>query len=325
VGSILAFSPLLVAGVFDDFLDVLHNASYGSQYNRVNRSFFFMGLDAQYRSARWLLFADVLLAAVGTPSTRRLARTWALCLLGVLLYKPLSPVAHGYLSHPATLILAINIALLVGWLSTRTHRFAPLRLLSIVAILVAIGPGIPSKTSAKRSLQALGLLARGNEPVDAPMGCERYISSHDAKSHYKWQDYLGVLDYLRHHVGSKTRVANVLCTFPFPPINGPAGRITALPAAGGIVYLIQVDRGLEHRFVQALEETPDAVVVWAPDESSYSAAFKFDQLTDAVEQLYEREARFGIIEVWRKKPANAIPHPPTQTGSDQVFKMSGRK
>jgi hypothetical protein len=62
-----------------------------------------------------------------------------------------------------------------------------------------------------------------------------------------------------------------------------------------------------------LEETPDAVVVWAPDESSYSAAFKFDQLTDVIKQLYEREARFGIIEVWRKKPASAIPHPPTQT------------
>jgi hypothetical protein len=43
------------------------------------------------------------------------------------------------------------------------------------------------------------------------------------------------------------------------------------------------------------------VVVWAPGEIGFDPGFSIDRIEAVVRRLYQPEARFGAIEVWRRR------------------------
>ncbi|MBX6312941.1 MAG: hypothetical protein IRY99_08515 [Isosphaeraceae bacterium] len=311
VAVVLAFSPLLLAGVFDDFLRALRITRYrGGAYNHTTWLTFLVGLSEQWQpwQTRWVLDGVVLLAVFGPPGLRRPARTWALALLGALLYKPISPHPHGYLIQPLMLVRSIDVALLVAWLLATPLATAPMRLAALALVLIAGMPRLPTYCSASRSLAALGPLRRGEDPAAAPLGCAHVLPSGDRPGvHYHWEDYRRLLDYLRHETPPRTRVANFLKILPYPTLNGPSGRLTPFPAAGGNIHLWLVDPGLEGRYAEALERTPDTIVVWDPHEDFIDGFMKCKRVTQAVRRSYQPEIRFGNIEVWRRKPEPEAP------------------
>jgi hypothetical protein len=110
-----------------------------------------------------------------------------------------------------------------------------------------------------------------------------------------------VLSYLKRATGPETLVANVLNRFPYDALNGPTGRLSPFRAESGICWLSWVDLDLDPEFARDLERATDSVVVWEPAQEDIDPKMKLERVIAVIRRLYEPEARFGAIEVWRRK------------------------
>lgn len=90
----LGFLPLVLAGVWPDFLKSLKVVSYGNKYNLVSGQMFLEQFSLQLQPLRVDIvpIGILLLARRSLSETRRAAFPWALAFLGVLLYRPLTPI-----------------------------------------------------------------------------------------------------------------------------------------------------------------------------------------------------------------------------------------
>jgi hypothetical protein len=302
LGLLLAFGPLICAGIFDDFARVLSITHYGGQYNRVTGfRLFLMIYNGQVEICWGTVWLMVLLALLACTPVRRPARTWALALIGVLTYRPMSPVLHLYMWQPLTIVCAIAVAVMAAWVLLTPQLGAIGRLVLLGLLLYHSIPRVPRFASFSRSYQALGPLMQGSDPLDPPLGCKtEYTSLPGRTLVYQWADYRALLDYVRHSLPPDAKVANLFRVLPYPTINGPGGRLTPFPAAGGVIHLALVDPHLEDRFISALAESPDAYVVWVTDVGG------FPRMAETVRRHYRPQARFGNLEVWRKRPREEL-------------------
>jgi hypothetical protein len=171
VSLLIVFSPLIAAGVFDDFIRVLSVARYGGEYNRTDWSSFyrrFKELFLQDWSTKWWTAAVALVAAAGPAALRRPSRTWALALIGAFFYMPISPLPHAYLIQPMRLVLSVALAPLSAWLlavpgMTPSARVAGLALLLYIAV-----PGWPRFCTAQGSLEADRPTGARRDPLAGP-------------------------------------------------------------------------------------------------------------------------------------------------------------
>ncbi len=302
LGLLLGFAPVLLAGIGDDLAASLRIAAYGGPYSQATGSSMRAAFLDPFRTWRtWAVLAGLLgTAAFGPSSLRRSARTWTVAWLGALIYAPLHPVQHAYLAHPRELVGSIALGLPVAWLVTSTRLASPLRLLAILLVLHEAMPTVPRFCLPTASLRSLGPLVRGEEPMIPPPGSGRFFKAgnHD---YYPWDDYCAVLDYIRRTTSPETFVANVLRHVPFPPVNGPTGRPSPFLAESGICWMWLVSENRDEPFAAELERATDSVVVWCPAESRTEPRLRLPRLTSVILRLYRPSARFGRIEVWRRK------------------------
>jgi hypothetical protein len=116
------------------------------------------------------------------------------------------------------------------------------------------------------------------------------------------------LRYVQTTTGPETIVANVLKNPPFPAVNGPTGRRSPFQVESGIAWVWLVNQDLDAEFARELEQAgDDSIVVWAPGETSPIPRLELKPLTRVIRDDYEPEARFGLIEVWRRKPRTSAP------------------
>jgi len=306
VGLVLAFLPLILSDLMGDFLTSLRHVAYGGNYNRNGP------LTAARRLMLELLpFASwcvpalvVLFASRSDVKLQRLARTGLAAYFAVLLYKPLSPIPAPYLDLPLRLLWSLLLALIVG-LVVNLKTLAPTFRLSLVLAALAVGVTTqPHFFDPARSFRALADLRHGGEPTLAPPG----YTHHYRRRPYPWKDYRDVLAYLRAHTSHTTRVANALKHDTAIP--GAVGRLPAF-SAESITWLRLVNPSDETRFVSTLEQANDSVVVWAPSEAKSAEQPSAPSVFAAIERLYDPEARFGLIEVWRRKAT-------TQSGGGRI-------
>ena len=227
---------------------------------------------------------------------RRLARTWLLALAGAILYRPISPMPHAYLTHPLMIAWSINAAV-AAHLILQSSFFAPTTRLAALVLLLGLGATIrPRFCNPKAAIEAVAILRNG-EAAPRPLG---YVTNPSVglAAKYDWGNYRDTLDYLREKLPPTTRVANALKGLP--AVTGPAGRLPAFPAES-VAWLRMVAPEDEERFAKTLEATADSVVVWVPSEVQSDTDFPLPILTEVIERLYEPDARFGPIEVWRRK------------------------
>jgi hypothetical protein len=245
----------------------------------------------------WITLAtSLMLSQVVKPRTRRVSQLWFMALLCVFPYAPISPRPHAYLNHPFILIWSINVAVLVGLLLA-SRTLSPQN--KVVCVLLVIGLGVsgrPQFCNPYQSLEALKSLCRGEDPFFSPAG---YVSKPEIFGFvpYPWDDYHRTLDYLR-KTPPNTRVANALLRFP--AITGPCARLPAFPAES--LAWLQVQDDAQNAFARSLEDCPDSVVVWVPNEET--PHLKITQLASVIRRLYEPGMRFGVIEVWRRKASS---------------------
>lgn len=302
----LGFAPLGLAGLLDDFVRDVAVARYGGAYSKRTVTDIVHTIVRQFGYFKYvtILVASAVLANRSGPVMRRTARTWLVAQLAMFLYMPLAPVSWEYLRQPAELVFSVNLSVVIALVLEVRRLDDELRLVgTLLALAVAVphwphnAVGWDNGKSVKRSIEAIRLLARGQ--VSAEVASSQW--SQYRGSPYPWEDYSRALDHLR-RTTPRTRVASLL----WGAVNGPVGRLPVfpIPTAGGLIWLAMHRPGDEEAFVRALERTPDSVVVWVPEYQD-----SYPQLAGAVRRLYEFEARFGKIEVWRRKRGAAGPPP----------------
>jgi len=304
--SAMAFAPLVLAGIADDLARGLRVASYGGPYNKATpadalRVF----LDQfQYWRLDVPLAVTFLLAAWPKNGWSRMARTWCLAWLGALVYRPLHPVHHVYLIHPVLLVASITWAFPVSLLLSARRVARPVLVLGVVILAYEALPVSPYTCSLPDSFYAFRTLALGKMPARPPWGCSKPFSRSEILElqNPAWGNYCALLGYLRRTTSPRTMIANVLNRYPFEALNGPTGRLSPFMAESGICWMTWVDIDLDPEFAEALQRADDSVAVWLPDRTAYEPWMRYEKVHAVIRKYYEPAARFGEVEVWRRKP-----------------------
>ena len=306
VAMALAFAPLVGAGVWGDFLREIRRGGYGRRGTSASLGNIARGIVAQ---ALTVPVAAVLIGlAVGSAAPfprnepKRWARAWLVAMGAALVYKGVHPLPHDYLIMPMALTRALASAMVVG-LILEARGLPSVARLAGVALMLAMslpGPRIPRFCDPSASVRAIPALARGEEPRERPPG---YVQppGREVPAHYTWRDYRDLLRYLRRETTPETPVANALRWFT--AINGPIGRPSPFHGESGMVWAWVVDDHAEATYARALAALTgaDSVVVWAPEEPN-PVEMNVENLTREIRLSYQFEARFGPIEIWRRRP-----------------------
>ena len=295
----ILFLPLIVQGLMGDFVAGLTTVLPGSTYNQgklAQLGSIVVRILAHGRV--WgLPLAIALLWPSASVSTRMSGIGWLILLGGSVAYMAITPVLRPYTLHAFWLIWAFPLGILVAMLVEATAHPWRDRMLSFVLLAMVIDAGfIPSACKPAGLIPAVKALARGRAPEQAPWSYRHPYG--DSMILFPWADYQATLAYLRTELGPETRVANALKGIA---LNGPTGRLPAFPAES-VTWLFVVRPSDEARFITTLHATPDSVVVWAPGVTGpTSVPSQFPRLAQAIRELYEPAARFGAIEVWRRR------------------------
>lgn len=299
VGLVVAawLLPLARAGILDDFLRGIRMAAYGGSYNQASpaailREFAQQGLELRYG------LVVVLLVVLGWGTKRqRWVVVSLIAIAGVWLYRPTSPVQHAYLAHPLRLTWAWSLAVLAAVVLEQPGQRATVRLALLGLLLAVAGPGWPRFCNPTASVRVVRNWLGRSDSIPRPPG---YAINRESASagRYDWDDYKDSVGFLKHELKPGTRVANALQYTP--ALVGPTGRLPALPAES-IAWLTIVDGTAEPRFVEAIEEAKDAVVVWDPSEAPSGPGSRLHALQTSIQRHYEPWVQFGVIEVWRRK------------------------
>jgi len=300
---ILWFAPVFAADIWSDFLRGIKIVAYGAHYNQVSFLRILKQLLLQAAHIEYILIpiAIGLMAANYDERTSGTTIIWLVALCGVWLYKPLSPVPWPYLSLPLVLLTAINVSILVNYILNATNGMPTLQFVAVLLILIGSGVELrPRYCSVERSLSALRSVGQATVPVQAPLGYLGFTDT-DTQQTYPWKDYRDVLIYLR-HTKPETRLMNLLRVAP--ALIGPTGRRSALPAESLAWLVVRPEDTNE--FIRALKEArEDALIVWAPleehQDDQYRLASEVRRLAPTIHRDFEREAQFGVIEVWHRK------------------------
>jgi hypothetical protein len=300
--TLLAFAPLLIAGIADDLVRELRSIVSDGRYYRDEKATKVELFADELREPATLIVMS-LLALTGLLSrgeSRRRVATWTLALMAALVYRLFHPVQHNYLVLPMVLVRSVVLALPLGWIANRLWIAPPLRLVTLLLVTSEMIPRFPYYCDASDSLVALRSLGRGQTLPEAPPPGSLNWFLPNRQPWYTWDDYRNVLIYLRETTGPTTMVANVLKSPPYPALNGPTARLSPFRAESGICWMLFVHIDLDAEFADQLEQASDSVVVWSPHESPFTERLSLPRLTQVIRKHYRFDARFGQIEVWRR-------------------------
>lgn len=293
----LALAPVWAAGLWPGFLDNLRVAA--GPLNTLTRgnlwTRFFNQTDQHARLLAVPLGA-LLLAAGADPARRRVALTWVLAVAGAAWYKPPAPVPHDYLTHGLMVAWAPCVAALGMLLVEARGISATARLVALSLLAAAAIPGRPAYARPGEALAAiLRPEARGGIPARRPLHTP-------LPEPYTWGGYRALIAHLRAETTPRTRVAN--CLAYMPAVCGPAGRLPAMPGESLAWFqYFAGDADLQRAYARRLAETPNSVVVWCPEEAPAIPG----PLLEVIRRGYEPSARFGRVEVWRRRPGEIGP------------------
>lgn len=296
VALTINFAPLAIQGLLGDFVKGIRLTGYGQGYNKVTPLKFVETFVAQTTLKELAVpLGALLLFSSGSPKDRDLTRTWLIALGCAWFYKPISPLDHAYLTHPLTMIWSINVAVLAA-IVFEAKLSAAVRLAMIVLAIALQGTVKPRFCNPRAAIRAWPILRRGEIPKEVPTG---YIHNPlvPLSARYDWDDYRETLEFLRNHISKSARIANALKAFP--ALCGPLGRRSAFPAES-VAWLRMVRAADEARFAEALEKTPDSIVVWAPSEIASDPGFPLNALEKTIRAHYRLLKRFGTIEIWER-------------------------
>jgi hypothetical protein len=305
IGVVLAYAPLWTADLLDDLIAGVRMSGYGGPLSRLTGSEFAERMRANLTWPLTMpLWAGMVLSAWRGPAAVRGA-AWSGLLLfwGAMLYRPISPRDHFYLEHPLVILaMACLVPVLSAGMAWRTMP-ALARLAGVCLAICVISPSVPRYCDAGRSLRAVGDLMANRIPEAVPLGAWDFFKHGDkVTGSYEWREVRAAVEYLRKHTRPDTDVVNLLRQPPFPTLTGMAGRPSPFRCEGGLFWASWGPPEPEEHFLGDLERaSADSVVVWVPDETAADPGMRLPCVTDFFREHYAQEARFGQIEVWRRR------------------------
>jgi hypothetical protein len=249
----------------------------------------------------WATIIPLLPSACAlSQSAWRTGVCWLLALAGAVLYYAITPVERPYSAHPFWLMWGVSLAVITGIVLSHLAAGLTARLTLVLLVLCVNVSPHPRFCNPVRCVKDLIALWHGQPQVDAPLGYTHPYGIRFAGDDilFPWEDYRSLLDYLRGHTAPDVRVANAL---PAVAVDGPVGRQSAFPAESA-TWLFIMRPGEEPDFAEALQRALNSVVVWAPGQTGKYSLQRFPLLVRTIRTWYEPEAKFGMLEVWRRRP-----------------------
>ena len=119
--TVLAYLPLILQGLFDDFLRGIAFVSPAGTYGHRSPADRLESLMRQIRTTTIVVppFGILLLLPRSGHAAVYRATTWLVALGMSLLYMPVAPAVHDYQLHPLHLVLSVNIAVLANLILRR--------------------------------------------------------------------------------------------------------------------------------------------------------------------------------------------------------------
>ena len=108
------------------------------------------------------------------------------------------------------------------------------------------------------------------------------------------------MEYLRQHTTSDTPIANLLIEHT-SAITSEVPRLTLLPVDSNCLWNYHIP-SLVARDTAALESSISPCVVLWDQTSPMMRSAEFSQMEANIRRLFVFEARFGAMEVWRRRP-----------------------
>lgn len=309
VGLLLAWSPLLISGIFDDFLtQFLQELFHGNYTDEKKLPVYHIVADELNRNLTCTAFACLALIVFNlrhNHNTKRLWPPWAVAFISLLYYKPMSPVMHDYTEIPFELVSCCVIGLFLGLsisgnqLNAKNLRFLLIGTLIWVRFYF---PGWPVMADFNASLMAAASLARGTQLHLSPPGCMESLPDPGKRlGKFRWADYQDLLRYIREETTPETRVVSFILYDPFPTVNAPTGRLTLWPCGEGILWLSWVDPSLEHEFANQLKGNEPAIVILRDEIEGWPPKNRFPEIERTIHERFEFRTRFGDFQVWARK------------------------
>jgi len=305
--TVLAYSPLILQGLFNDFVRCLALVMPGGGYSYRPSANRLSHLILEFQTTTAIVpLAIVLFLSRADQATTRSATTWLVAMGTTLIYEPAAPLVHDYLLVPLHLVLAVNIAVLAHLILTAA-ALRPEHRLGVLLLLMTPFLAKPLYCNLHATAERLPGLASGEWPSTMP---EIFTSPSDTR--YQ-PHYSELTDYLRRSTDKSMRIADL--HLGIEPVNAVVGRLSPFPVdAPSLVWFRlcankPVPLATEREYISCLERTPNSLVVWEPSEplkghvypNAGEGPFDFSELAATIRKLYEPEARFGPIEVWRRK------------------------
>jgi hypothetical protein len=290
VTSVLCWAPLVWAGLRPDFL----------QSMQLNISSKFTPLEGFARPAVSTLLREVfwakpylglsILIAVGSifAGWIRWRAVWVVVLLaqlGGLAYMWVHPARHNYLEHPLMATWALGLGLFLAEIGAAPIERGWAVTIGLVLALSFQYPHtnfMGSFRLAARSM--LGKAAR----IDA---WRRQASTCFSLS---WEEFTELRHWIADNTTLDTRLANLT---PGIILGSDVNRLPAIPIEGTWLWY---HHDTEPAVREALQAERDIVVLWNP-ETFEDQIGSFPELIDVIKTDYESVARFGPMEVRRKR------------------------
>ena len=302
-----AFLPVVWAGVLGDFLSCVKELVQ-PPYNTTSPGQVLIRMSPQKHPLVLLAATALIMLLWDRTGGEQRRHAWVVlaAMVGALFYAAISPIWNAYYAIPQVAAASLGVTYLV----TQVLRYGgrPTRLTVAAVALSFLFFGASAKPLSFKALRpgtetyglmtAVRVLRAGDLPPSTPLG---YFSP------YPWADHRALMAYLRGHTTPQTLVANLLVEHT-SAVTSEIPRLTALPVDSNCLGMYRI-ASLVARDTAALETTTGAsVVLWDPT-CLLGRSAEFSRLFDTVRRLFQFEARFGSLEVWRRQPERDPPGP----------------
>lgn len=306
VSSMVLWSPLVFHGIADDFFqEIFRELMYGN-YDPEGREAFHWTVYHQIASkvifGAFCIVVPLLYLLRKDRCKLHLVLPWVVMFVSMVLYKPMCPVMHAYTEIPLEMVAGLMLGIFWGVFENYQGVSSCFKVCLIASWTWFYLPGIPEMLSVSSSREALVSMLSDTALEKSPPGWAVHLKDrNNIPRSYFWQDYQAALKFIREESSSEVRVVNFIRKQPFPTFNGPTGRLTLWPCGEGIQWLRWVHPELELEFANSLKSQVPAIVIWNDREEMSQVTIKYPLIDHLIRSEYEPVARFGQIDIWKRR------------------------
>ncbi len=154
-----------------------------------------------------------------------------------------------------------------------------------------------------RAFRPSPTLSQPGPPEHAPPGVLGHFAPLDGRSPYRWSDYRLALQYSSADDDARNVPGEPAPQRPLPRLQRAARSDLAVAGRvrGDLALVGRAGDGAGASPAPSTEAPSGTVAVWDPENTTFDARLRLDRIAPVLRRSYRPEARFGTIEIWRKR------------------------